>query len=75
MANMNDCPLSLSSDSRSSDFAHLVRAEASSSSDSYHLLNTQLVRVIILVPNDSISERLSSYSLGREVSFNEHYYK
>lgn len=71
MATTNDHPLSLSNDYASNDSSSLVRAYASSSSESHCLVNNQSILVVILVSDDSKLERFSSGFLGREASFNE----
>lgn len=68
MVNMNDYPISLSSDSGSSDSSSLVMAEMYSSSNYYHIVTNPTILVVIHVFHDSKSQKLSSGSLGRETS-------
>lgn len=55
----------------SSDSSLLVRAEVSSSSNSYNLVTNQLAPDVIPISDGSKLEKLSSDSLGKEASFNE----
>lgn len=59
MENMNDKPISLSSDSEINGSSHLVRKDVSSSSNRSYLITNQSAREVILVSNDSDSKKLS----------------
>lgn len=74
MPNINDHPISLSSNYVGSDSSPLVWAEAYSSLGSYRLVNNQSVLMDIPVSNDSKTRRLSSDSLIRETSFDESFF-
>lgn len=71
---INDHPISLFSDSESSDCPSLVEVEISYNSDSHLPVNNNLVLFIITMFDNYELERLYSGSLDRETSFNETYF-
>lgn len=64
MANINDHLINLSNNYGSDDSSPLVREEIPSSLDSYHLVTNKSVPKVIVIPDDSGSEKFSSGSLG-----------
>lgn len=64
----SDHPISLFRDSGNSDSTSLIRVEASFNLDSCRLVNSQLISIVILVPEDSESEKLSNSSQDRKAS-------
>lgn len=71
MARVNDHHVSLFSDYESSGFFLLGGANASSSLDSHRPINKLSVSAIIIVFDNSESERFVTSSLNRETSLNE----